>query len=79
MSNLKRITLAISLAVVLAGTAFAGETQSPPCDPGETSGPPCPASRLIPEEEAVPNVPGEVEQFILEATYAIESVLLTVF
>lgn len=41
MEKLRRIALSLTLISVLAITAFAGETNSPPCTPGETSGPPC--------------------------------------
>lgn len=44
MKTLKRLTLAVSLVLVLAASALAGETNAPPCpppDPGETNAPPC--------------------------------------
>ncbi len=44
MKTLKRLTLAVSLAFVLSASAFAGETNTPPCPepiPGETNTPPC--------------------------------------
>jgi hypothetical protein len=31
------------LALVISGSALAGETQTPPCVPGETQTPPCSA------------------------------------
>lgn len=48
MNTFKRLVLAITLAMLLAGTAIAGETSTPPCaDPGETNGPPCPATQVV--------------------------------
>jgi hypothetical protein len=49
MNNVKRLCLIISMTLVLAASAFAGETQSPPCappDPGEVHAPPCEAAQL---------------------------------
>ncbi len=45
MQTLKRLTLAMALMLVLGLSAFAGETQTPPCAaPGQTETPPCAAS-----------------------------------
>jgi len=43
MKNLRKLGAAVVLTVVLALSAFAGETQTPPCstEPGQTSTPPC--------------------------------------
>jgi len=82
MSHLKRLGLAISLAVILGGTAIAGETNGPPCaNPGETNGPPCSPSPFISDETSDTSltVSGELETIVVEATLnAIES-LLTLF
>lgn len=82
MSHLKRFGLAISLAVILGGTAIAGETNGPPCaNPGETNGPPCSPSQFISDEtsETSLTVSGELETIVAEATFnALES-LLTLF
>jgi len=53
MNNLKRLCLIIGLTLVLAASAFAGETQTPPCappDPGEVHAPPCEASPLTSDD-----------------------------
>ena len=80
--SLRRFGLSISLAVILAGTTIAGETNGPPCaKPGETNGPPCSSSQFITNEtsETSLTVSGEVEAFVVEATFdALES-LLTLF
>ena len=81
MNHLRRFGLAISLAVMLAGTAIAGETNTPPCAPGETNTPLCSTSEIITEEasETSSTVSGEAETIIFEsASYAVES-LLTLF
>lgn len=44
MKNLRKLALALTLALIFAGSTFAGETSTPPCAqpvPGETSTPPC--------------------------------------
>jgi len=83
MNNLKRLALAISLAVVLAGTVFAGELNTPPCttDPGELNTPPCPPSQLLIDDtvDRSSSISSEVNTLtIATAISAIES-LLTVY
>lgn len=81
MNYLRRFALAISLTVVLASTAFAGETNTPPCAlPGETNTPPCSTTQLVDDSvNETTSIATEVELFFLELTTdAIES-LLTVF
>ncbi len=44
MKQIKKLTLALALTMMFAGSTFAGETSAPPCPqplPGETSAPPC--------------------------------------
>lgn len=41
MKNIRTLFATVTLALVLAGSALAGETQTPPCAPGETQTPPC--------------------------------------
>lgn len=53
MKTLRRFGALLVLLVVLSVTAFAGETNSPPCTPGEVNSPPCTA----PGETSAP--PGE--------------------
>jgi len=57
MNTLKRLTLAIILAMVLAGTAFAQDPK-PPCtnDPGEMNTPPCPSSQMVSDDPVDQNV-----------------------
>ena len=60
MNNLRRLVVTLCLTSVLAVTAFAGETQTPPCtpDPGTTQGPPCATAPLTTDDSTNP---GETE------------------
>lgn len=44
MKNIRTVFATLTLGLVLAGSALAGETQTPPCAPGETQTPPCMAA-----------------------------------
>lgn len=82
MKHLRKLFLAISLAAIVAGKSFAGETSTPPCaNPGETSTPPCTSAQVIIDEasEASSIISSEVNTIFPEAvSYAIET-LLTLF
>ena len=71
MKNLKRLGAAVTLAVALAVTAFAGETNPPTCTPGETSGPPCASAPVTSDEPAAqgetptPPASNSVDVFII--------------
>lgn len=56
MRNLKRLVISLSLMSALAITAFAGETQTPPCtpDPGQTSTPPCSSAQMTNDDSTAP-------------------------
>ena len=54
MSNLKRLGATVILTFVLGLSAFAGETNTPPCAPGEMQTPPC-------AYLAFDNVPGQID------------------
>jgi hypothetical protein len=56
MRNLKRFGISVALLCVLAMTAFAGETNSPPCTPGETNSPPCSVAQTAPDDSTAPPV-----------------------
>lgn len=43
MKNFRRFCALIILAAAITVPAFAGETNTPPCNPGETQTPPCTA------------------------------------
>jgi hypothetical protein len=82
MKSLRRVALTLCMAVVMAGTALAGETNAPPCpNPGETNAPPCSTNPYITDEvsETTSSLSSEVETMVIEAaSYAVES-LLTLF
>jgi hypothetical protein len=57
MKNLKRLSAAVVLTLVLGLSAFAGEVNTPPCappDPGIMETPPCAAAPLSPDDSAAP-------------------------
>jgi hypothetical protein len=57
MKSLKRFSVSTVLTLVLAASAFAGETQAPPCappEPGQTQAPPCATAQLTPDDSATP-------------------------
>ena len=82
MSSMKRLFSVISLIIVLAGTALAGEINSPPCpNPGEINSPPCTDNQLLSDEPVDQNAASSdtVETLtIVTAISAIES-LLTIY
>ena len=54
MTNIRTLFATLVLALVVTGSALAGETQTPPCVPGETQTPPCSSSSVGSTE------PGEI-------------------
>ena len=82
MNTFKRLALAITLAMVLAGTAFA-QAPTPPCtnDPGEMSGPPCPANQMVSDDPVDQNVASSntVETVTIEAAISAIENLLTIY
>jgi hypothetical protein len=83
MNTFKRLALAITLALLLAGTAFAEETSSPPCsnDPGEVNGPPCPTNQMLSDDSVDQNVASSstVETVTIEAAISAIENLLTIY
>ena len=82
MKQIKRLALALTLALMFAGSTFAGETSTPPCPqplPGETSTPPCDGGSATGDSststftEAATNVADEVSFEVLVS--AIDTVL----
>jgi hypothetical protein len=57
MKILKKLAVCLTLTSVLAVTASAGETDSPPCAPGETSTPPC----ALMMDAQNPTAPGDTQ------------------
>lgn len=57
MKNLRRLGASAVLTCVFALSAFAGETQSPPCAPpapGQIESPPCASAQMTPDNSATP-------------------------
>jgi hypothetical protein len=85
MNYLNRLAVAISLAVVLASAAFAGETNTPPCPiPGETNTPPCtggltPGDDSADQQASTQSALTEVEMLAYEAALSAIESMLTVF
>ena len=52
MTKIRTLFATLMLALVVTGSALAGETQTPPCAPGETQTPPC-TSASIPGDATI--------------------------
>jgi hypothetical protein len=86
MKNLQLLGISVTLLCVLSITAFAGDTNSPPCapDPGATNSPPCAEAQVIPDDSVAPgstNSPpasnsGDEYSIAEAATDLLQSVLL---
>ena len=74
MKNLKRLGAAIALTFLLGMTAFAGETNAPPCTPpipGETNAPPCTGSQMAGDNSGSVSTPSASDSGYLVAEVAI--------
>ena len=56
MRNLKLLGISVTLLCMLSMTAFAGDTNSPPCspDPGATNSPPCASAHMTADDSVAP-------------------------
>jgi hypothetical protein len=82
MNSMKRLFFAISLTIVLAVTALAGEMNAPPCpNPGEMNAPPCTDNQLLSDEPADQNAAssGTVETLTIETAISAIENLLTIY
>ena len=59
MKSLRKLSFASALALIVGVSAFAGETQTPPCvpDPGILETPPCASAPIASDS----NAPGELQ------------------
>ena len=75
MNTMKRLSLAISLTIVLAGTVFACP------DPGELNAPPCPSTQLVTDDPADQSttIADEVATITIETVISTLEGMLTVF
>ncbi len=81
MNNLKKLFVAISLTIMIAGTALA---DCPQANPGETNGPPCVQSQQLTDDSVdqvttTAPVSNAVEDVVLDAVIAGLGSLLTVY
>ena len=82
MNSMKRLFFAISLTIVLAGSALAGEVNSPPCpNPGEVNSPPCTDNQLLSDEPVDQNAASSdtVETLIIVSAISAIEDLLTIY
>ena len=82
MKNLKKLVAAVALTCVLGLSAFAGETDTPPCAPpvpGEINTPPCSGNQMAGDSSEIVSAPSTSDSGYLVAEAAItlfESLLL---
>jgi len=77
VKNLKRLVPAVLLTCVLCLSAFAGETQAPPCappEPGIISTPPCTGGQMTGDNSGVVSTPPASDSGYLVAEAAISLV-----
>ncbi len=86
MKNLRTLGAAIVLTGVLSLSAFAGETDTPPCappDPGETHSPPCSGGTIAPDPTTpaiVSTSPASDQEYLVaEAAISLFESLLPIF
>jgi hypothetical protein len=75
MEKLKRLAVSIALVSVLAGAAFGGETNSPPCEPGQTGTPPCAAQSVNDDSADLGETLTPPAQSMVDVTDITEAVL----
>lgn len=87
MRTLRLLGISVTLLCVLSMTAFAGDTNSPPCspDPGATNSPPCAMSQVSADEPETstdtlaPPSTAEPSYFISEVTVDLFQSVLSLF
>ena len=82
MNSMKRLFFAISLTIVLAVTALAGEMNTPPCpNPGEMNTPPCTDNQLLSDEpvDQTASSSDTVETLTIETAISAIENLLTIY
>jgi len=80
MKTLKKLTLAVGLALVFATSAFAGETNAPPSapcstDPGETNAPPCTSSVTVSDD----GTSTLIDRFAVETAICVIEDMVSIF
>jgi hypothetical protein len=80
--NLRRLVPALLLTCVLCLSAFAGETQTPPCappEPGQTSTPPCSGGQMTGDNSVVVSTPSDSEYLVAEVAISLFESLLPLY
>jgi hypothetical protein len=82
MKTLKRLTAAVILTSVLGLSAFAGETQTPPCaspEPGETQTPPCSGGQIAGDASGIVATPPAPDYLVADVAINLFESLLPLF
>ena len=86
MKNLKRLSGAVVLTCVLGLSAFAGDTQTPPCalpEPGDTQTPPCTGGQMPSDNSGLVSTPSAsdagTECLVADAAISLYESLLPIF
>jgi hypothetical protein len=75
MKNIRTLFATITLALVITGSALAGETQTPPCAPGETQTPPCSSNAVASTEPGETSTPPQSVDIISLGELALDLLL----
>ena len=75
MKNIRTLFATITLALVITGSALAGETQTPPCAPGETQTPPCSSHAVASTEPGETSTPPQSVDIISLGELALDLLL----
>jgi hypothetical protein len=75
MKNIRTLFVTITLALVITGSALAGETQTPPCAPGETQTPPCSSNAVASTEPGETSTPPQSVDIISLGELALDLLL----
>lgn len=82
MKNLRRLTVAVVLTLVLGLSALAGESSTPPCappQPGESSTPPCSGGQMAGDNSGVVSTPSDSDYLVAEAALGLFESLLPLY
>jgi hypothetical protein len=75
MKNIRTLFATLTLALVITGSALAGETQTPPCAPGETQTPPCSSNAVASTEPGETSTPPQSVDIISLGELALDLLL----
>ena len=75
MKNIRTLFATITLALVITGSALAGETQTPPCAPGGTQTPPCSSNAVASTEPGETSTPPQSVDIISLGELALDLLL----